>query len=438
MLGLAALLLGLGSSTPAAGAPDQALRFPAPSAVDLGTTRLIGEIDRGALLSGVTVFIAAGLDRVPINRSGVAALLAECVLRTSVGGIPLREAVAAQGGSVGYTVEARAVRYSLEGRSAALPSVVTLLGKALAAPDLSPATVAAGRAGLTGKIGQADADPVAVGIQMFRQAYYAAGVGAPALGTAAGLAQLGPAELRAYFAATYERRAVTVSAVGSAVPELGAAVRTLVAGLPDGTVAAASERANTLSAQAPRIVAHRDVAAPWVVLGFAAPSPDSPDFGPMLVVESLISGAFFNRASATTLGDVEKGVGAIYLYDAKPAGLVVYVNGSIADPSLALREILVASRSLAAKPVTAAALLRFKAAARGQFLADAISLSNRAYLLGTFAAQGLGDDPINAALAGLERTTPADVQRVAKRYLQRYVVALVLPRDRPTSVSFAP
>jgi predicted Zn-dependent peptidase len=58
-----------------------------------------------------------------------------------------------------------------------------------------------------------------------------------------------------------------------------------------------------------------------------------------------------------------------------------------------------------------------------------VSLSDRSYLLGTFASQGLGTDSINAALAQLENTTAADVQRVAKKYLQRYIVALVLPRQ---------
>jgi len=431
-LGLAAVLLGVASAAAAAPAPDQALRFPTPSAVELGPTRLIGEADPGALLSGVAIFVAAGLDRVPASRSGVAALVAECIIRTPVSGVPLRDAVAGRGGSVGYTVDGRSVRYFLEGRSADLPAIVTLLGKALAAPDFSPSNVAAARASLTGRIDQSDADPLAVGIQMFRQAYYAPSVGMPALGTSAALAQLGPPELRAFYAATYERRAVTASAVGSTAPQLAGVLRTLAAGLPDGAVTPGTERANVLSAQAPRIVAHRDISAPWVVLGFAAPSPDSPDFGPMLVLESLVADAF-NRNSATALGDIEKAVGAVYLYDAKPAGMVIYVNGTITDPSLALREVLVVSRSLAAKPVTATALSRLKASARGQFLADADTLANRAYLLGTFSAQGLGDDPINAVLAALDRTTPADLQRVAKRYLQRYIVALVLPRERAAS-----
>jgi predicted Zn-dependent peptidase len=80
------------------------------------------------------------------------------------------------------------------------------------------------------------------------------------------------------------------------------------------------------------------------------------------------------------------------------------------------------------QPLQRGALQRFKAAAEGQFLTDSVSLSDRSYLLGTFAAQGLGNDSINAALEALEKTTPADVQRAARAYLQRYIVTLVLPR----------
>ena len=105
------------------------------------------------------------------------------------------------------------------------------------------------------------------------------------------------------------------------------------------------------------------------------------------------------------------------------------MNGTQVDPSLALRELLVVSKSLSLKPLGAEPLRHFKAAAEGQFLTDSVNLSDRAYLLGTFGSQGLGSDAINGALDALEKTTPADVQRVAKTYLQRYIVALVLPRQ---------
>jgi predicted Zn-dependent peptidase len=148
----------------------------------------------------------------------------------------------------------------------------------------------------------------------------------------------------------------------------------------------------------------------------------------MLVLESLLSDAF-ERTSATTLGFLEKSVGAFYLYDSTPASLVVYVNGTQTDPTMALRELLVVSRTLSVKPLGATALHHFKTAAEGQFITDSVSLADRAYLLGTFASQGLGSDSINAALSALEATTASDVQRVAKAYLQRYIVALVLPRQ---------
>jgi predicted Zn-dependent peptidase len=198
--------------------------------------------------------------------------------------------------------------------------------------------------------------------------------------------------------------------------------------LPDGPISPVAERAKIIPAEAPRIVAHRDVSAPWIVVGYAAPAPNSKDFGAMLLLDSLLAGAF-DRTSTTSLGFVEKSVGALYLYDATPASLVVYVNGTETDPSLALREVLVVARSLSQKPLGPAALKHFKAAAEGQFLTDSISFSDRSYMLGTFEAQGLGPDAINAALAALDATTAADVQRAAKRYLQRYIVALVLPRQ---------
>lgn len=428
---LAAVLCG-GIAFPAPAAPqtEGALRYPTPTATMLGPTRLLGEADFGVPLSGVAVFVAAGVDREPNRRNGVAALVAECILRTPVDRMPLRDAVAARGGAVTETVDSRSVRFYLQGRSDDLPAAVALLGKALGAPDFSAAAVVAARTALTAQIGDNQASALAVGIQMFRQAYDPSGAGLPALGTVGGLAQLGPDDLTAFYRATYERRAVSASAVGSASPRLGAALQRLTEGLRDGPVVTVGERVNPISGGSTRIVAHRDVAAPWVILGFGAPAPGSSDFGAMLVMESLLGHAF-NRRSTTTLSYVEKPVGAAYLYDAVPAGMVVYVDGALGDPSLGLRVVLVAARSLAVKKVDAATFARLRTAAEGQFLADSLELSERAYLLGTLSSQGLGDDPINAALAAIERTTPADLQRVAKRYLQHYIVALVLPRDHP-------
>ncbi|MBV8583246.1 MAG: hypothetical protein JO241_04550, partial [Candidatus Eremiobacteraeota bacterium] len=41
---------------------------------------------------------------------------------------------------------------------------------------------------------------------------------------------------------------------------------------------------------------------------------------------------------------------------------------------------------------------------------------------------GLDPDYPNAVLSAIETVSPADVQRVVKDYLQKYTVALILPR----------
>jgi predicted Zn-dependent peptidase len=382
----------------------------------------------------VQVFVAAGLDREQPTQSGASALVADCILRTPVAldptavKVPLRDAIAALGASVSYTVDGRSVHYYLEARGATLASAVTLFSQAVLAPDFSLATLDAARASLTARSQESESSALTVAIEMFRRSYYAGGAGLPALGSSSTIASLNTADLRAFYAATYRRSAISASAVGDVVPEVGTGIANLAAALPELPLAPVSSRAKPIPATAPKIIAHRDVGAPWIVVGFAAPAPASADFGGMLVLESLLSTAF-ERDSVTTLGFAEKSVGAFYLYDSTPASLVFYVNGGQVEPSLALRELLVVSKSLAAKPLGAQVLARYKTAAIGHFLTDSTNLSDRSYLLGTFASQGLGADAMNAALTALQRTTSADVERVSKRYLQRYIVALVLPRQ---------
>jgi predicted Zn-dependent peptidase len=407
--------------------PDSS-RYPTASLTDLGATKVLFENDGDSAITGVQIFVAAGLDRESAGNNGVSALVAECILRTPVDGVQLRDAIAQNGGSLSYTVDGRSVHYYIEGRSEQVGDLVALFAKAATAPDFSPATVDPARAALAARQTQFENNALSVGIQMFRRTYYATGAGQPALGNSASSAAISSAAIAAFYHATYKRQGLLASVVGLQTPGLAAALKSLASGLADGPVSAVSERAHAIPALAPRIVAHREIPAPWVVVGYAAPAPGSRDFGAMLVLESLLSDAF-QRASTTSLGFVEKPIGAVYLYDSTPASLVVYVNGTQVDPSLALREVVVVTRSLSLKPLGAGALRRFKTAAEGQFISDSVNLSDRSYLLGTFASQGLGNDSINAALSALERTTASDVRRVAKNYLQRYIVALVLPRQ---------
>jgi predicted Zn-dependent peptidase len=431
LLGAAAIVFG-GFGVPSARAA--APRFPVASSATVGGARFLTERDDDAALTGVTIFVSAGLERQTQATNGASALVAECVVRTPVpidrgAPVPLRDAIAARGGSLSYTVDESTVHYYLESRPERMPELLGLLGRALAAPDFSPATVDAARRSLTTRVTEAEKNPFRVGVEMFKESFLEAGTAFPDFGTGPSLAALGPPALRAFYARTYVRGGISASAIGAVTPAITSAFAQLSAAMTAGTVASLTERARPLPEKPTRIIAQRDVSRPFVVVGFDAPSPGQPDFGAMLVLETLLSNAF-ERTSATTLSLGERSVGALYLYDSAPASLVVYVNGGTGvDPTDALREVLVATESLAGKPLPADVLKRCKVSAVGALVTNTTSLADRSYLLGALASTGLGDGAINGALDAIEKTTGADVQRAAKRYLQRYVVAVVVPRQ---------
>jgi predicted Zn-dependent peptidase len=398
----------------------------------------VREVDRGASLAGLSVFVAAGLEQQTVATSGIAALVAECLVRTPVeaaGGQrePLRDAIAALGGNVSYAVDDRTAHFYLESRPAELPALAALLAKAFAQPNFSGPILSAARATLTQRSNEGEKNPLRVGVQMFKESYLPAGSAFPDFGTSASLSQLGPQALADFFARTYRRGSVSASAVGAATPGLADALAALTQALPAGSVTAPDRPARVLPSNPKRVVVRRDVQGPFVVLGFAAPAPKDADFGAMLVLETLLSSAF-ERTSATTLNLAEKPVGALYLYETTPASLVVYVNGSSGlDPTGGLREIGLVAKSLATKRIAPDELRKLKAKTIGAFVTGVTTLADRSYLIGLFAADGIPNGSLDRALDAIDGTTAADIERAAKRYLQKYVVAIVLPRDNPTS-----
>jgi predicted Zn-dependent peptidase len=430
----AALALYALTALPASSAP---IHYPRAVLTDVGGgLKFAAENDPDALLCGVQIFISAGLERQPANANGIAALLAEMIVRTPIpvarGAAPMsaREAAAQAGGSITYTVEGRSVHYYVEARSEKIASLVDLFSKAIGKPDLSPSNLAAARKTLIRRVGESEGNPLAVGIEMFKQSYYLNGAGMPALGSVASLERIDAADVAKFYADTYKRAGMALSAVGRVEPALTSSLRGLAAALPDGPLSPLPNTVKMLPDEnGTRIVAQRDVGAPFLVVGFAAPSPADKDFGAMLLLDALLANSF-DRSATTTSSLVERTISAFYMYDSTPASFVVFVNGARVEPTLALRELLLVTESLASTPMQEDSLKRFKAQALGTLLSDTLTLADRSYLLGTLSQDGVGPDSMNAVLTALEQTTVADVQRVAKRYLQKYIVAIVLPRQK--------
>jgi predicted Zn-dependent peptidase len=423
---LAAAGLIFGAALPAGAAGE---RFAPASVRDFGGVRGIGEtLDTP---SGVVqISVAAGVARQSANEGGVASLLAECVTRTPVpyagAALPLRDAVSLRGGTLTWVVDATATRYTIEAKADHLPELIALLGRALAAPDTSQPAVAAARVAQAARFKEVEDNPVLVGIELFRR-QYAPATGGATIGAPSTLAGIGPGALRAFYAAAYRRDGARVSAVGPMLPELEAAVSQALGGLPAGSIAPLRLQARPISDSPKRLVTHRSIGSPVLVMGFAAPAPTERDFGAMLVIQAVLADTF-DQPHGTTLRFIERTVAPFYSYDTLPASLVLSVNGARVDPTMAMHEIASVTRVLGEQKLKDAALGRFKAAAAGSFIIDAMVPADRSTLLAQLAAAGLGDDPLNSVVAAIDRTTSADVQRAAKRYLQRTIVAIVLPR----------
>ena len=424
---VAAALLATLLAAPAAAAP------PRVTAIEAGGARAFVQPDPGVPLAAVMLHVRAGLDRQTAAQNGLAALTAEAVLRTPVSATnsgpatPLADAVEAAGASISYAVGVQGVRFYLEGPPDRLLLAAPLVAGALAAPALDPATLAAARASLAARIADEDGDPRQIGRAMLRSSYYRGGAGLPALGNPAALAGLAPADVKAFFDAWYLRGDAVASAVGRTGDATDAASRALLGALRAGTARTTALGTRAFGAQPKRIVTHRDVGAPYVVLGFAAPSLGERDFPAVLVMRALL-GSVFERGGATTQAPLLRSVGSIYGYDSSPAQLVLWINGARIDPEVGLTGIDAIAKAAAAKPLTAAVLARYKETARGEWSLETVTLDERASAIGNAVELGLPAGAAGDVAAAIARVSAADVQRVARRYFRKFDVALVLPR----------
>jgi len=423
-----AFVLAVALAAPVAAAPAHV------TVVDAGGALAFAQSDPSVPIAGLLLLVRAGLDRESAKQNGLAALTAEALLRTPIASaaqpdsVALADAVDAAGASIGYAVGAQSVRFYLEGTpdgvARAAPLVASVLAKG---PAADAASLAAARAALAERIAGEEDDPRLVGRAMVRSAYYRGGAALPPFGNPAALTALGPADVSAFYASWYLRGDAIASAVGNTGPATDAASRELLGALRAGNAQATVLVTRPAAAAGKRIVTHREVGAPYVVLGFAAPALGERDFPAALVLRALLSN-LFERTGASSAAMPFRSTGALYGYDAAPAQLVLWINGGRVDPEQGLAGIDAIAKAASAKPLGAAVLARFKETARGQWALETVALDARASAIGGAVAHGFPPDTADGVGAAIARVTAADVLRVAKRYLRTYDVALVLPR----------
>ena len=402
---------------------------------------VVTQPDSSADLGGAEVVLQAGLDRQTPKQNGLSALVAQTILETpSDGGKSLQNAIAANGGSVTYVVDPRSVRFYVEGLSGSYPALLKLFHAALVKPDFSAKTVGAARTVLQNKIADSQRLPLRVGIDMLNRAFYSDSAGMPPYGLPATLAGFEPSDAQAFYQEHYRRGDAVISAVGNIASVQQSALSALVEGLPAGTSAQANVSMGKLPSTTRELLARRDVSVPWLVAQYPAPNITSKDFGAMLILTAFMQRTLGDVSEVPTIATksaAQRGVGTYYNFDARPANIIIYVDGGLGDPTRTFATALTVVNVLGHAKL-GGNLSDLKSFAAGRLLQDTTTLQDRAWFAAVYAENGVTGDYFAHALQAIDSATAADLQRVAARYLGAPTIALVLPREQQNVQSPTP
>jgi hypothetical protein len=152
----------------------------------------------------------------------------------------------------------------------------------------------------------------------------------------------------------------------------------------------------------------------------------------MLVLTSFLQRTLADVSSLPTIetqSAAQSGTGALYNFDARPANIVIYIDGGEGDPSRTFATALTVINVLG-RAKLGGDLTQMKAYAVGRFLESSQTLQDRAWLAGVFASHHLRTDYVAQTVKAINATTADDLQRVALRYFGIPTIALVLPRTQ--------
>lgn len=378
---------------------------------------------------GVQVFVPAGLSQQPAAKAGVAGLTAALVLHTPVDGkMSLAQAVAASGGSISYTLDPTDTRYYLECSPESFARLLHALRSALVRPDLSQ--LPAQRAAALDRADGLTRNPLEAAYAMVRQVRYrGTGFAQPDHGTALSLSSIGSSDIQAFVSVSMRGNGTIVALEGAVTQAMIDAASQEFQGL--SSASPAQPPAPPSVGRQHQIIAHRNIAAPWVAVAYAAPGQYSPDFATMLVIQAMLGSGgdvhALNYAS-DELAPTDF-VGAYYQYEANPGSMIVFLGGEDENLDQSVRDLTLGIARLRGATIEASLIAEAKKKALGDYYLSVTRLDDLGWLLGRSAASPEGVAFENNVPQRIMSVSATDIQRVARRYLQNETIAIVLPQS---------
>lgn len=396
-----------------------------------GLTVVVRE-NPSAPVVAMTLMVRVGSCHETAATSGVTALLGRVLIKGTRHRSALELARAAEdaGGSLDVTADQEYAEVRALGLARHWRALLGLLHEVGTAPTLDPEEVERERAVLLDQIRGLEDQPGQVASRLLARALFGDHpLALPTAGTPESVAALGRADLVRHLAAhaTPERIVLAVSGDVPAADVLAEA-REAFGDLAPGAGEPALPPAPARPAVS-RIAEARPTEQAHVVVGWLAPPVGHPDFGPLRVLDALLGGGMSSRLfnALREREGLAYAVGSYYPSRRAASRLVAQIGTAPANAPRAEQGILAEADRLRQEPVPGEELDRARAQLTGGFELDLRTNARQALYRGLFESLGVGHGFVSSYRGLVEAVTPADVQRVARRYLVDHAVAVVGP-----------
>jgi len=167
----------------------------------------------------------------------------------------------------------------------------------------------------------------------------------------------------------------------------------------------------------------------WLILGYAAPPVASPDYPAMKVLNAIIGGGMSSRlfSELRDKRGLAYSTGSFYPSRAEESHLVTYIIALPDNAATAQQGILGIIKDIQENGVPQDELERAKSYVIGNYRIDHETTARRAWYLGWYETLGVGSQMDARYPELIQAVTVEDIQRVAQKYLQNYVLSVLGP-----------
>ncbi len=435
------LLAGPGSASPAAAA-EQVLgvREKLPN----GLVWLYSQ-QTGLPLVTLELIIKAGSLQDPSGREGLANLSASLLLSGTKSRSATQIAQAldfmgaklkAEGGDDFATISLTLLKKDLDAGLELFRDI--LLNPAFSLPEVQR-KVAQFKAALESE----EDEPMVVASRTFAKDLYGNfPYGHPVRGTPQGLAAITPKDLVEFHRSYYRPNNAILSVVGDlSQDEARRAVTKTFGSWTAAPVPSLKLPPIPALAKSQVVVINKDITQANVILGSLGISRQNPDFYAFQVMNYILGGGGFSSRLMDVIREnrgLAYSVASSFSPGLEPGPFTVSLETKNASAAEAISQVLEQLKLIMSQPVKAKELEDAKSYFIGSFARKMDSLSKRAWLLNYVEFYGLGLDYPWKYPELIGHLTPADIQKVAEKYLHpdKYLLVVVGKKEAMPALSF--